>query len=111
MYVECAATATSSCVKIDADIKCVRFQSATSGSLPTRTETRSSATRGRLMRYTILTAIFAVLAAAPVALGQPGAKETSAVSWQFVSGKNAVGVPIEPAAKKANVRCSVIASD
>jgi hypothetical protein len=63
------------------------------------------------MRYTILTGIVTLLAAAPVAVAQPAAKETATVSWQYYAGSTAVADPIKPAAAKANVRCSVISSD
>jgi hypothetical protein len=63
------------------------------------------------MRYTILTGIITLLAAAPVAKAQPPVKETDTVSWQYYSGNTAVGGPVQPVGTKANIRCSVISSD
>jgi len=63
------------------------------------------------MRYTFLTGIVTLLAAAPVALAQPAAKETGTVSWQYYAGNTPLGDPVQPVGTKANIRCSVISSD
>src|SRR4051794_20222047 len=63
------------------------------------------------MRYTILTGVVTLLAAAPVAKAQPPVKETGTVSWQYYAGNTALGGPVRPVGMKANIRCSVISSD
>lgn len=63
------------------------------------------------MKYTILTAVVTLLAAAPVVKAQPPVKETGTVSWQYYTGTTAVGTPVQPVGTRANIRCSVISSD
>jgi hypothetical protein len=63
------------------------------------------------MRYTILTGVVTLLAAAAVAKAQPPAKETGTVSWQYYAGTTALGGPVPPVGAKTNIRCSVISSD
>jgi hypothetical protein len=63
------------------------------------------------MMYSILTGVVALLAAAPVVQAQSPAKESGTVSWQYSAGTTALGGPVQPVGTKANIRCSVIASD
>jgi hypothetical protein len=63
------------------------------------------------MRYPTLTAVVTLLTAASIAKAQPPAKESGTVSWQYYHGTTALGDPVQPAGTKANIRCSVIASD
>jgi hypothetical protein len=63
------------------------------------------------MKYTMLTAVVILLAAAPVATAQAPARQTGTVRWQYYAGTTAVGTPTQPLGTKANIRCSVIASD
>jgi hypothetical protein len=63
------------------------------------------------MKDAILTGVVILLAAAAVVKAEPPAKEAGIVSWQYFAGEAAIGDPVRPAGTKANLRCSVIASD